>query len=147
MSLTPNIQLIKFALLKYYIMETTILIARILSICYLAFALGILINRNYYQRELPKLVDNATIGLYGGFMAIVFGLLILHNNNTWDNDWTTIITIIGWIAVLKGVFLLVFPTHLSIYKNNILNPKYLIKIIFPIALLFGLLLGYFGFVK
>ncbi len=128
-------------------METSILIARILSICYLAFALGIVVNGKYYQRELPKLVASATIVLYGGFMAIVFGLLILHNNNTWESDWTTIITVIGWIALFKGVLLLVFPTHISIYKNNLLNPKYLDKIIFPVVLIFGLLLGYFGFIK
>ena len=127
-------------------METSILIARILSTCYLAFAFGILFNGKYYQRELPKLIDNATVILYGGFMAIVFGFLILHNHNNWNNDWTTIITVIGWIGIIKRVLLLAFPSHINIYKGNILNPDYQIKLIFPIALIAGLLLGYFGFI-
>lgn len=128
-------------------METSILIARILSTCYLAFALGVLFHAKYYQRELPKLIDNKTVVLYGGFMGIVLGFLILHNHNNWNNDWTTIITIIGWMGIIKGVLLLVFPNHINIYKGNILNPEYQNKLIVPIALVFGLVLGYFGFMN
>ena len=128
-------------------METSILVARILALVYLSFALGILFNKDYYSKMLPELVNNRSAMMYGGFMALVLGFLILMNHNLWQPDWTIMITIIGWIAVIKGILLVVFPTHISIYKNNILDPKNLTRLVLPMMLVIGLVFGYFGFVK
>jgi hypothetical protein len=42
-------------------------------------------------------------------MALVFGLLIVMFHNVWVGSWEVIITILGWLALLKGVVLLVQP--------------------------------------
>ena len=58
-------------------METSILIAKILATVYFSFFLGLLFSSKYYKKELPKLVDNSAYLILGGYMAIVFGFLIL----------------------------------------------------------------------
>ncbi len=126
-------------------MEISILISKILSVGYLSFGLGVLLNQDYYKRELTKILDNSAILLYGGFMAIVFGFIIIEFHNTWHNDWTTIITIIGWIALIKGIILLAFPNLTQLYQKTIFHPDNLVKILVPLLFIMGILFGYFGF--
>ena len=125
-------------------METSILIAKILATVYLSYFLGLLFSSKYYKEELPKLVDNSAYLILGGFMAIVFGFLILEFHNYWNSDWTVVITIFGWLSLLKGILLIVFPQMFTAYKTTILkagNQKYILILL----LIFGTFFGYFGF--
>jgi len=125
-------------------METSILIAKILATVYFSFFLGLLFSSKYYKKELPKLVDNSAYLILGGYMAIVFGFLILEFHNYWNSDWTVIITIFGWLSLLKGIILIVFPQMFTAYKTTILkteNQKYILILL----LILGAFFGYFGF--
>jgi len=128
-------------------METSILIARMLSIGYLAFALGLVVSPSFYKRELPKLFENSALFLYGGLAAICIGYLIIHCHNVWDNSWRISITIIGWIAMLKGILLLVLPDSFQFFKNTIFHKDYMIKVLLPVTLIAGAFFGYFGFLS
>jgi len=125
-------------------METSILIAKIFATVYLSFSLGLLFSSKYYKEKLPKLVDNSSYLILGGFMAIVFGFLILEFHNYWNSDWTIVITIFGWLSLLKGIILIVFPRLFTGYTSTILkaeNQKYILMLI----LIMGGFFGYFGF--
>jgi hypothetical protein len=124
-----------------------VLIAKILCVAYLALGIGILTNPKYYKKEMENLLDNSAILLFGGFIAIILGFIIIEYHNTWEKDWTTIITLVGWIAILKGVTLLAFPHVSSFYKNTIFKPENFNKILLPILIIMGIVFGYFGFFK
>jgi hypothetical protein len=125
-------------------METSILIAKILATVYLSYFLGLLFSGKYYKEELPKLVDNSAYLILGGFMAIVFGFLILEFHNYWNSDWTVVITIFGWLSLLKGILLIVFPQMFTAYKTTILKAGNQIYILI-LLLIIGAFFGYFGF--
>ena len=127
-------------------METSILIAKIIAIIYLSFGIGLTFNRNYYKKEILSLLDNSAFMIFGGFNAIVLGLLVVEFHNHWVKDWTVIITIIGWIALLKGVFLLAFPTSFNVFKDMFKSEGFL-KALGPLIILFGLVFAYFGFIN
>lgn len=126
-------------------METSVLIAKIIATIYLSFGIGLLFNSNYYKKEIKKLLDNASFMILGGFVAIVFGLLIIENHNYWVKNWTVLITIVGWIALIKGIFLLAFPTSLNVFKS-LLEFENSLKYLAPLVIIFGLIFAYFGFV-
>ena len=126
-------------------METSILIARILSICYITFGLGLIVSPRFYKREIPKLVDNPALIIYGGLVATAVGYLIIHYHNIWDGSWRMAISIIGWIALIKGITLLVFTNSYKVYKNNLLHEDYILNVFIPLTLIVGIFLGYFGF--
>ncbi len=127
-------------------MDTSIIVARILAIVYVSFGLGLLFSNGFYRKAIPELIDNSAVLLYGGFMAVVFGYLILHYHHTWKADWTTIITVIGWIALIKGVVLLIFPNSFARYKDSIFHKDKLMWYLQPLTLILGLVLAFFGFV-
>jgi len=125
-------------------METSILIAKIIAVIYLSFGFGLLFNNNFYRKQIPKLLENSAFMILAGFMAIILGLLIIEYHNNWVKNWTVIITIIGWIALVKGIFLLAFPRLLKLVKP-LFSSDHLFKFLTPLVLLFGLIFAYFGF--
>ncbi len=126
-------------------MELSILIAKIISVCYLSLGIGIIFNKKYYDEQITKLLDNSAVLLYGGFIAIIVGIFLVDSHNIWIADWTVLITLIGWIAIIKGVSLLIYPKITEFYKKTIFKPRKMTKLLVPILLFVGLLFGYYGF--
>lgn len=125
-------------------MELSVLIARIASVVYLSAALGAVFSRDHYRRILDDWSQNATLVYFMGFMAVVLGFLMVHYHNTWMMNWTVLITILGWLALIKGVLLIVFPKFAQSLSKPILEGKGFE--LFPyLAAFLGFLFGYFGF--
>lgn len=126
-------------------MELSILIARIMAVIYLSASLGGFFSQDYYRRLSDDMYKNAGLTYMIGFLAVVVGFLIVHYHNLWGRDWTVLITVIGWLALIKGVLIIVFPKFLQRLSRPFLTDSAL-KIIPYITLSIGLLFGYFGFV-
>jgi hypothetical protein len=77
-----------------------------------------------------------------GFFTLVFGMVLVTFHNLWVKNWIVLITIVGWMALLKGIMLIMFPKAISHFKGMYKN----IKVWGIIMLVLGLLFGYFGFV-
>lgn len=58
---------------------------------------------------MRDLYDNAALTYLTGFIAVTFGLLIIGYHNLWVADWRVLITIIGWLALIKGLIFIVLP--------------------------------------
>jgi hypothetical protein len=125
-------------------METSIAIARIIAIAYLSIGFGLIISKSYYENQFERIVNNAGVLYLGGFMGIVFGSLIIEGHNFWVNNWTVLITIIGWLSLIKGIVLLIFPNQYLPLIKPFYKPKN-INGFAIISLALGLLFGYFGF--
>jgi uncharacterized membrane protein HdeD (DUF308 family) len=126
-------------------MELSILIARIVSVVYLSAALGAVFSKDHFRRVLDDLFQNAALVYFMGFTAVILGCLIVNYHNTWVKDWTVLVTILGWLALIKGVLLIVFPRFVQSYSKPILDGKGLRVFPYVVALI-GLLFGYFGFI-
>lgn len=126
-------------------MDTAIFVAQIASVLYLSFAVGLLFSGDYYKKMMPKLLDQPGYLLMGGFLNLLIGFLIIKSHNAWNNDWTVLVTLIGWIALVKGVFLIAFPKSFDHFRPMLENGK-MMKWAMPLTLILGLVFGYFGFV-
>lgn len=126
-------------------MELSILIAKIASVVYLSAALGAICSANYYRRLVDDMFSNAALTYLMGFTTVIIGFLIVNYHNTWGKDWTVLITIMGWLALTKGVLIIAFPKFVQSVSERIFKRRGL-KIFPYIAILLGVVFGYFGFV-
>lgn len=94
-------------------MESTLLITRILGPMIVIIGIGILVNLKTYQKVMEDFFKNAALVYLGGVLALVVGILIVLFHNVWEANWTIIITIFGWLGIVKGVCLIVFPNMLN----------------------------------
>lgn len=125
-------------------METSILIAQIFGLVYLSISVGIIFSKKYYQKALASMLDNTGLMYLGGLMALVAGFFIVKEHNIWSNDWTVLVTIFGWLALIKGILLLAAPQFVDTFRSWY-KPENINKFVF-IPLIIGLVFAYFGFV-
>jgi len=127
-------------------MENSIFIAKFLGVAYIIFGLGILLNTKYYKKILDGLMKNAANVLYGGIFALVVGFLITYYHNIWVANWSVVITIIGWLSLLKGFLLIVFPNFYVSWTKVLTRNESFMPIWGFLAFLLGLYFIYFGFI-
>ncbi len=124
-------------------MELSIILARWLGLYILIATPSIIIHRKHLQKIIDDFSGNLALIYLSGFFHLIFGVLIIVIHNVWVADWRVLITIIGWLGIIKGLTRLYIPEKL---------PK-LIKIFTEKTLIFwcvvftliGLYLTYIGF--
>jgi hypothetical protein len=125
-------------------MELSILVAKIISVIYLSAGLGAIFSADDYRRLLNDMFKNAAITYLAGFMAVILGLLLVNYHNTWVTDWTVLITIIAWLALIKGVMIIAFPKFIHQFSKPLFE-GWGFRIFPYIAMFMGLVFGYLGF--
>ena len=125
-------------------METSILIARVLTVIYLSVGFGLLFNPSYYRDALNKLLDNPTYLFLGGWVAASVGVVLVQYHNIWVNDWRLLVTIVAWAALIKGILLLAFPPFIRAFETWF-RPKALRNYIMPMVFILGFIFGWFGY--
>ena len=120
-------------------------IAQIIGLLFCIDAVGVLVNTAFYRRIVEEFIESPALCYLGGILALFFGLFILNFNNAWTADWTVIITIIGWLSVVKGVLLIVFPKVYLNFSNWMRMGDAMMRYIGIIYLLLGLFLTFKGF--
>jgi uncharacterized protein YjeT (DUF2065 family) len=120
-------------------------IFQILGIIYLAVGIGIIINPDFYKKLIKDFTEHPPAIYLGGLAAMVIGFLLISFHNIWVKDWAVIITILGWAALIKGLFLIILP-KVSIKINNAFKEmKKLLPVWATIVIILGALLCWLGF--
>ena len=114
------------------------------SLVYLSIGLGMIFNRETYKQMIGGFIENGCMLYLGGIMALVVGFLLVTFHNTWLSRASTIITVLGWLALIKGIVILVLPkAMISLTKAMVASNKFMtIEMVLVIVL--GILFSYFG---
>lgn len=127
-------------------MQLSKLIARMASVIYLSSSLGAFFSTDYYRKIADDLFSNSALIYVTGFITVIIGLLIVTYHNRWAKSWIVLITILGWLSIVKGICLIAFPQFVHTLSERMLIDSG--AKIFPYAALgLGLLFAYFGFVS
>ena len=126
-------------------MDLSTFLAQLFAVAYLSIGVGMLLDKAFYRHMLDEVYKDH-LGMYlGGILALVAGFSIVSTHNLWVKDWTVLVTIIGWLALVKGVGLLAFPTKFMHPWKHVMASKRLTTIS-GIVIVLGLVFGYYGFV-
>lgn len=128
-------------------MENSVFIAKIIGPFFIIVALGLLLNLKHYLRMMEEFCKSSTLLYLGGFNAFIFGILIVLFHNVWQLQWPVIITILGWIGLIKGVALLVFPDAMARLSSRYTKSSTPLIVHAAVILVLGVFLtvmGYWG---
>jgi hypothetical protein len=105
---------------------------------YLIFFFLILsLNPKRIRQIFEDLKDQKFV-IITAFIAIIMGLLNILFHNEWDDNWTIIITLIGWIALFIGMSLFILPRQ-TISWINFINIKFF-QVLYILLFLLGVFL-------
>jgi uncharacterized protein YjeT (DUF2065 family) len=120
-------------------------IFQIFSLLYITVGIGILVNPGFYKKLFEDFIENAAVMYLGGIMALVIGYFILAFHNTWTKDLSVIITIFGWLALIKGILILIRPKIIIALSKAILQKEGILKIEAIAVIVLGLAFAFLGF--
>jgi hypothetical protein len=106
-------------------MTNSTLIARlvgpVLLVMGLGMALGLLGVGMAPDDAISLMKEMATLPFITliGILSLVAGLAIVNPHNLWVSDWRVIITILGWLAIVRGVLSLLFPARMHAFGETI----------------------------
>lgn len=126
-------------------MELSILLARMLSIYFIIVGVALLMHRAYYQGTMNAYLKNDPLFLLSNILALITGIILVTLHNIWFPAWPVIITIIGWLSLVKGAFRLLFPTVGAGWRKRIINHDPFYFICAAITLVIGIVLAYYGY--
>jgi uncharacterized membrane protein len=126
-------------------MNATLFIAKLLGFYAIILASILLFKRELFKRVMEDFSKNYAVLFLTGIFTLIIGLAMVLTHNRWVMNWTVIITIFGWAALIKGIWLLAFPDSLSKFTNLYTEAKVFPVVHAVIALLVGIYLTYMGF--
>lgn len=103
-------------------MELSLLLAKVYAVLFLLLGIGMLLNPKHYKKTADEMLGSKSWILFMGMMTSIAGTLMVTYHNIWESSWVVIITVFGWIALAKGVGLLVFPKHIEFWRKLAKKP-------------------------
>ena len=122
-------------------------IFQVFSLVYLAIGIGMLINPALYKKIFEDFCENTAFLYIAGVFTLGIGYLILALRGCsvcCSSGLAVIIPIIGWLALVKGILILVRPQMITALTKAILKES-TFKIMIAWVLFLGLLFSFLGF--
>ena len=122
-------------------MNTSDYLAEIWGIAFVLVSLVFLVKIELLEKLL-ELAENDAVMIFFGAVTLIAGVVMVCIHNLWVPDWRVIITVLGWLTLLKGLDQLLFAKHMQRRWSNMSSRRW--RIIFVFLLIFGLTLVYLG---
>ncbi len=127
-------------------MQTSIFLARLLGPLLLLTGAGIVLNPKSFRTIAGEVVRSVTLVYLFGFMDLAAGLAIVLTHNVWVASWRVLITLIGWLLLIRGAVRIVAPEIVMGYAAKVTHNKQVIPSAGAVVGVLGLVLCYFGYV-
>lgn len=119
-------------------METTLVVAKILGIYLVVSGFFLLFRGKTLPAMMKDFFGHPAFVYLTGVILVFLSSLFLIQNNIWDGTWRSVITLIAWATLLKGLGYIFVPEmlHRLVNKNllGMLNISGVIAFIAGISL-------------
>ncbi len=120
-------------------------IFQLLGLAYTAVGLGGLIKKDAYKRIIEGYADSTALLVSSGLLALTLGFLLVTFHNVWTMGWSVIITVVGWLVLIKGLMILIFPGFYAGASNSMRKSPRLMRACAACILLLGIFFLLLGF--
>ena len=103
-------------------------------------------NKSYFSAVMTDLANSKGLLWITGFITFVMGTVIVALYNVWSADWRVLVTLLGWLTVIKGAVIMLFPSSMMLFYRRFLS-NHLLTYSGIYALILGGLLLFLGLTK
>ena len=123
-------------------MPSSKLIAGLMGPTFVAMAATMLLNLNSMPKLTEEISHEPMLILVSGVLLFIAGLAIVRVHNRWAAEWSTVVTVLGWLAILSGLVRMLFPIQLATIVPGVGERSDVIGPALVVFLLLGLFLTY-----
>lgn len=117
-----------FYSLCIWYMTTPIVVANISIVVLGALAISLFLNAWFYQDLVKEYAKSKSLVIIWWMINLVIAAGILGSFREWNADWTVIVTIIWWMALLKWWLLMLFPEAMMNWMKSMKMKKSLMYV-------------------
>jgi hypothetical protein len=111
----------------------------------MAVSAALLINRRTIAGVINDISNAHGFIFFAGILTLLAGLAIVRAHNVWAFEWSLIVTLLGWMAVIGGIVRILWPDRIAAISNKILNNENAVTAWALVALLLGAFLTAKGY--
>jgi hypothetical protein len=126
-------------------MLTSIFIAKLMGPILFVVALSILIDQKSMRAMAKEALGSHALIYVFGVLDLLLGLVLVTVHNVWVMDWRLIITLIGWLSILRGLARIFFAPYFMKNAPKLLKKEGLLMGIAIVMLVLGAVLAYYGY--
>jgi hypothetical protein len=125
-------------------MQTSIYLARLIGPALALAGLSMLLNQQGYLDIATGIVGDAALLYFTVLLGLLGGTALVLAHNVWVSDWRVIITLLGWLTLVKCSAWLLAPRPLARFFGPMITPP-MPLVGGGVALVLGAVLCYFGY--
>ena len=126
-------------------MDVTLFLAQIMGVYFVVVGVGALLNPARMKGAMQEAKRSYLLPYFDGAIALVVGLLIVLNHNVWDGLLETLVSLVGWIAVVEGVLMMLLPQKTISGMMEAMMGAQMARLMGVVATVVGLYFVYNGF--
>ena len=84
-------------------MLTSIFIAKLMGPILFVVGASILIDQKSMRAMAKEVLGSHALIYLFGILDLLLGLVLVTVHNVWVMDWRVIITVIGWLSIVRGL--------------------------------------------
>jgi hypothetical protein len=122
-------------------------LSRLLGLYCIVMASTMFLRGQPLVDTVTSMLGNAPLMLFVGVVTVMAGLAMVLTHNVWSGGTlTVVVTLAGWIALIKGALILIIPPgSSSAFFLNGFHYQQLFYVYAAITLVLGLYLSFGGF--
>jgi hypothetical protein len=128
-------------------MQASIFLAKLLGPILLVAGIAMLVNRKDLDALAQELLRSRVLLFLLGLIDLAIGLAIVLTHNVWVADWRLIITLLGWLLMVRGAVRVLVPDQAKALGAKLLKNANAVTGSLAVTTGLGLVLSYFGYVR
>lgn len=126
--------------------DETYVAARIIGPLLIATGIAAIAQPERMMAGMADFIENDGLTYLAGFVTLALGLTLVTLHRRWHSITAIIISLIGWIAVVRGLLLLLAPVLIRDAAIYVINNSNLVPIAGCVFALIGVYLSYSGYI-
>jgi hypothetical protein len=128
------------------ILPRTVFLSRLIGLYCVFISLSMMAHKQATVAALDAIIRNPGSLLIAGILGLVGGLAIVLAHNLWSGGiQVVLVTLVGWVALIKGSVLLFLPPDGATGYMEAFHYEQLFYVYMAVTLVLGGFLTYLGF--
>jgi hypothetical protein len=126
-------------------MQRSIYLAKLIGPVSVTMGVGMLLNAPIFRILAEQFLSSYALIFLAGLLTLTAGIALVLAHNVWVGDWRLIITILGWLSVIGGMFRIVAPNLVVRIGGAVISHGEVFMVAGFAVLALGGVLSYFGY--
>jgi|GEM_PF-828929 len=124
-------------------MELSLFLAKLLGVYMLIVAAELILRRHEFEGAVRDFAASKGLIVFSGSVSLMLGLAVAIGHPIYEFNFRGLITLIGYILILRGIWRMAFPSRLQKRMATCFHQGYRECLI--ILIILGIYLTYTGF--